>query len=106
MANQIWKPTATEIDRIWAKCQTHSYRPLERIEAGLRMDDESDTIYLNHALIKDYGSSDLHDLLDIGEVKEVPLTADGRATLDLYVYDDNDLITNVEVTYANGVMKV
>ncbi|UVD36636.1 hypothetical protein RCXUPER_218 [Rhodobacter phage RcXuper] len=47
----------------------------------------------------DWEESDLHDLRKFSEAKAIPLTRDGRALVDIYVYKndaDRELLTNVQ----------
>lgn len=112
----IWKPTKQEKQLIKdcavAEC---GYKTI-RLEVGERynLDDgfaakES----INIALVgreSDWSDTDLLSPLPWGTFcKGVPLTEDGRAVVDFYCYrtvdGDQQLVSNVWVTYENGVIK-
>ena len=64
----------------------------------LDMPRRSTNIYLVDET-PDWEESDLHDLWRMSEIKSIPLTREGRALVDIYVYrnnEDRELLTNVQ----------
>lgn len=112
----IWKPTKQEKQLIKDCAVAETGYKTIRLEVGERynLDDgfaakES----INIALVgreKDWSDTDLLSPLPWGTFcKGVPLTKDGRAVVDFYCYrtvdGDQQLVSNVWVTYENGAIK-
>jgi hypothetical protein len=79
------------------------------IEVGERVNYATCTTSFNTLLLTDdpdFDDTDLHDTRRFTEVKTIPLTADGRAQVDFYIYeregdDQGDLLTNVQAHVAS-----
>ena len=112
----LWKPTTTEKKNIRAyAAKFEKLRPAQIIiEAGERVSLVTGNTSFNVLLIDqtpDWDESDLHDTHGWTDTltRGIPLTEDGRAVTDYYVYekvwnDHGDLLTNVQthVAMLNG----
>lgn len=105
----VWKPTAEECKVIRAAAK-RSCSGLRRIELGSRVsltDSEMPTS-LNVARVaqtENWEDTDLHDMHGWAEFRKgVELTDDGRAVLDLFIFDQWGLDGNMTVYYKDGAI--
>lgn len=106
MAN-IWKPTQAECDLIRAAAARAAGTKGIKLEPGLRIGDaDRELESMNIARVSDLADWEDTELSDFGTWlgfrKGVPLTDDGRAVVDFYVHDREELNTNVIAYYQGG----
>lgn len=112
---KMHKPTAWEknIIRDCAKksagCKGVKLEPGERVRLGSQRGEPGDRYSLNLALLADDDHLDNTDLFTTRPWRDFvdgfPLTGDGRAVIDFYVYETaypGDLMTNVMAYWRNN----
>lgn len=108
----IWKPTPAEWQaiRYAAHCEGRASRI--RIQPGIRCGNERTSMNILTLTDDpvDWEGTDLFDYGNLDDFKRgVPLTGDGRAIVDFYLFEmptqrrpATDLLGNVTVTYEGG----
>lgn len=103
-----WKPTRDEkkLIRECAARETGMRAGSLSVEPGYRYNLNTGRIAMNIATISDDPDWDDTDTIGVGRWTDfaagVPLTDDGRAVVDFYLYGKETLKGNLTVTYAAG----
>lgn len=103
---KIWTPNKKEMKKIRAFATQEAGQPIF-LEVGKRVNLHTGNISTNIAIITDdpdWEDTDLYECVDGSYFeKGVELNKDGKAIIDFYLYSnpDEELISNLTVTYEN-----